>query len=200
LWGRLSVCSRLSSRLDIKSGDRIPISRFTGRRVSTSHPVTYNEDVQNVASSEPLGQLEASRRARPLAFLDTNVIVGYLHGDLPSTQLFSAEAEGRIRFAVNAIVLQELLLTADAADRPEFEAIRDHLRILPVDFAKAEALLPRVKALRNRLAHSNDILILSSADECDFLVTRDARLKNLATAQRPQVVTPEELVVRLRAA
>jgi predicted nucleic acid-binding protein len=162
--------------------------------------VSYNEGVEKVAKSEPLEQVETSGRTRPLAFLDTSVIVGYLQGDVPSAQLFSAEAEGRIRFAVNAIVLQELLLAADATGRPEFERIRDHLRVLPVDFAKAEALLPRVRALRNRLAHSNDILILSSADECDFLVTKDAILKNLVTAERPQVVTPEELVVQLRAA
>jgi predicted nucleic acid-binding protein len=114
--------------------------------------------------------------------------------------LFSAEAEGRVRFAVNPIVLQELLLAADAADRPAFERIRDHLRVLPVDFAKAEALLPRVRALRNRLAHSNDILILSSAVECDFFVTRDALLKALVTAGKPQVVTPEELITHLQAA
>jgi hypothetical protein len=69
-----------------------------------------------------------------------------------------------------------------------------------VDLAKAEALLPHFRALRNRLAHSNDILILSSADECDFLVTRDKRLKSLVTAARPQVMTPEELVAHLRAA
>jgi hypothetical protein len=114
--------------------------------------------------------------------------------------LFSAEANGRIRFAVNPIVLQELLLAADAAGRPEFERIREHLRVLTLDFAKAEALLPRVRTLRNRLAHSNDILILSSADECDFLVTSDVLLKNLVTAEKPQVVTPEELVTHLQAA
>jgi uncharacterized protein YaiI (UPF0178 family) len=50
------------------------------------------------------------------------------------------------------------------------------------------------------LAHSNDILILSSADACDFLVTRDVLLKNLVLAGKPQVVTPEELVAHLRAA
>ena len=161
---------------------------------------TYNQDVEQVTKSEPLEQVETSLRTLPLVFLDTNVIVGYLHGDPPVAQLFSAEAEGRIRFAVNPIVLQELLLAADAAGRPEFERIRDHLRVLPVDFAKAEALLPRVRALRDRLAHSNDILILSSADECDFLVTRDVILKNLVTTERPQVVTPEELVVQLQAA
>jgi predicted nucleic acid-binding protein len=127
------------------------------------------------------------------------VIVDYLRGEPAVLQLFSAEANGRARFAVNPIVLQELLLAADAA-APEFERIRDHLRVLPVDLAKAEALLTRLRAVRNRVAHSNDFLILSSADECDFLVTRDKLLKNLVTTEKPQVVTPEELVTRLRAA
>ncbi len=50
-------------------------------------------------------------------FLDTNVIVGYLQGDPVAVQLFAAEADGRARFAINPIMLQELLLTADAAIR-----------------------------------------------------------------------------------
>jgi predicted nucleic acid-binding protein len=158
----------------------------------------YNGVMEQVAKNEPLYCGERPE-IQPLVFLDTNVIIGYLRGDIAAGQLFSAEAAGRIRVAVNAIVLQELLLT-EAAAQPEFEQIRDHLRVLPLDFAKAEALLPRVRALRNRLAHSNDILILSSAHECDFLVTRDADFKNLAAADKPRVVTPEELVNFLRAA
>ena len=154
--------------------------------------------MEQVAKSESVDQVTPVR-TRPLVFLDTNVIVGYLEGDLPTAKLFSAEADGLIRFAINPIVLQELLL-ADAAGRPEFEQIRDHLRMLPVDFAKAEALVPRAKALRNRLVHANDILILSSADGCDFFVTKETILKKLVTSERPQVVTPEELVVQLRAA
>ncbi|MCU1259062.1 MAG: domain nuclease [Bryobacterales bacterium] len=156
--------------------------------------------MEQVAKPEPLEQSERRDSIRPLVFLDTNVIIGYLRGDPSAAKLFSAEAAGRIRFAVNPIVLQELLLAADAAGGPEFERIRDHLRVLPVDFAKAEALLPRVRALRDRLAHANDILILSSADQCDFLVTANVLLKNLVTAEKPQVVTPEELVTHLRAA
>ena len=153
-----------------------------------------------VFKTEPREQGEHFAPKRPLVFLDTNVIIGYLRGEPSAAQLFSAEADGRIRFAVNPIVLQELLLAADATGRPEFDLIRDHLRVLPVDIAKAEALLPRVRALRNRLTHPNDILILSSADACDFLVTRDVLLKNLVLAGKPRVVTPEELVTHLRAA
>ena len=122
------------------------------------------------------------------------------HSAAPASVLGRGASSGRIRFAVNPIVLQELLLAADAAGHPGFEQIRDHLRVLPLDYAKAEAFLPKVRLLRNRLPHPNDILILSSADKCDFLVTRDAVLKNLVTSEKPQVVTPEELVTQLRAA
>lgn len=150
--------------------------------------------------TKPLETSASSDAERPLVFLDTNVIVGYLRGDPTAAQLFSAEAGGRIRVAVNPIVLQELLLAADAATDPAFEGIRDHLRVLPVDYGKAEVLLQKLRVLRNRIVHTNDILIVSSADDCDFLVTRDAGLKKLVTAEKPQVVTPEELVTHLRAA
>jgi predicted nucleic acid-binding protein len=153
-----------------------------------------------MASPERSERGEYPDPARPLVFLDTSVILEYLRGDPSAAELFSAEADGRIRFAVNGIVLQELLLAADAAKRPEFEEIRDHLRVLRVDLARAEALLPRVRALRDRLVHSNDILILSSADECDFLVTRGLAFRNLVRDEKLQVVTPEELVTQLRAA
>jgi predicted nucleic acid-binding protein len=156
--------------------------------------------MERVVKSEPVERGARIKRERPLVFLDTNVIIACLRGDPLAVKLFSAEADGQIRFAINPIVVQELLLAADAAILPEFERIRDHLRVLPVDFAKAEALLPRVRALRNRLAHSNDVLILSSADQCDFLVTTDKLLKKLVISKKPQVVTPEELATHLRAA
>src|SRR5271166_6645528 len=106
--------------------------------------------MEQVARPEPLDRNEYFDHKRPLVFLDTSVILGYLRGERAAAQLFSAEADGRIRFAVNGIVLQELLLAADAAGQPELERVRDHFRVLPVDFEKAEALLPRMRALRNR--------------------------------------------------
>jgi predicted nucleic acid-binding protein len=141
-----------------------------------------------------------TERERSLVFLDTNVILAYLQGDASAAELFEAEADGRICFAVNAIVLQELLLASDVAGWPEFEHIREHLRILPLDFSKAEALLPSLRALRNQIVHSNDVLILSSAEQCDFLVTKDAHLKNVPAFEKPKVLTPEELATQLRAA
>jgi len=107
--------------------------------------------MEHVASSALLEPSDHSIQERPLVFLDTDVILGYLSGDPSAAQLFSAEANGRIRFAVNGIVFQELLLAGDAAGRPEFERIIDHLQVLPVDLAKAEALFPRVRALGDRM-------------------------------------------------
>jgi predicted nucleic acid-binding protein len=156
--------------------------------------------MEQVAKPEPFERGGPADEKSPLVFLDANVIVGYVQGDPAAVQLFSAEAAGRIRVAINGIVLQDVLLAGDVADRPEFEQIRDHLRVLPVDLAKAEALVPLAQALGNRLAHTNDILIVSSADECDFLVTSDLLLKGLVMAEKPRVVTPEELVAHLRAA
>jgi predicted nucleic acid-binding protein len=156
-------------------------------------------DMEQVAQPE-LRERRDPNVNRPLVFLDTNVILGYLRGDPSAAQVFSAEESGRIRFAVNPIVIQELLLATAATDNPALERIRDPLHVLPVNIARAEALLPEVRALRNRLAHANDILILSSADECDFLVTSDMLLKNLVKSPKPRVVTPEELVTYLRAA
>ena len=153
--------------------------------------------MEQLAKVEPSEHFESHSTPRPLVFLDTTVIIGYLRGDKAAVELFSEEAAGRVRLAVNAIVFQELLLAADAAARPEFQEIRDRLSVLPMDLVKAEALLPRVRAIRNRLAHPNDILILSSADECDFLVTTDSDFKNFA-ADKPKVVTPEELIEHLR--
>jgi predicted nucleic acid-binding protein len=141
--------------------------------------------VEQIANPEHLEFDGRPGAQRPLVFLDTKVIIGYLSGDPSAAKLFSAEAADRIRFAANPIVLQELLL-ADAAALPEFDQIRDHLRVLPVDLAEAEAL-----PAGNRTAHPNEILILSSADQCDYLVTRDSVFKIMVIAEKPQVVTPE---------
>lgn len=152
------------------------------------------------ATEPETSEIMAHPSQQPLVFLDTSVILEYLRGNGLATKLFSAEARGLVRFAVNPIVVQEILFATDVTSYPEFDRIRDHLTLLSVDFAKAEALLPKARSLRNRLVHSNDILILSSAGECDFLVTHDLALRSLATTEKPQIVSPEELVTRLRAA
>jgi predicted nucleic acid-binding protein len=133
---------------------------------------------------------------RTLVFLDTNVILGYIRGEQSETKLVSAEAAGLIHLVVNPIVLQELLL-ADATGLPAFEQIKDHLQVLPLDIDEVEALQAAARARRYHTAHTNDLLILSSAEGCDFLVTRDEFFWSLAAPGNLQIVTPEELIARV---
>ena len=159
---------------------------------------------------EPQARVGHPNQEPPLAFLDTDVVLAYLRGDPTAVQLFRAESDGRVRFAINPIVLQELLLSLNSAAKPEFNRIIDHLKLLPIDLVKAEALAaeaskalrttPEPPAPRQRLPHSNNLIILSSVGGCDYLVTTDTRLKDLVTNGRPQAVSPKELVARLRAA
>ncbi len=152
--------------------------------------------MEQVARPKPLERSERSEARRALVFLDTNVVLGYIRGEPSETKLVSAEAAGLIHLVVNPIVLQELLM-ADATGLPAFEQIRDHLRVIPLDIEKVEALQAGARARRYHTAHTNDLLILSSAEECDFLVTRDTVFWNFAVPQSLQIVTPEEMIARV---
>jgi len=128
-------------------------------------------------------------------FLDTNILVEYLRGSYPT--LFSEQTLKRVKFAVNPIVLQELLLISDANEHSDrLEQLKQLVDVLPIDFQHVEAFLPKVKELRNRAMHSNDILIVTSAANCDLLISNDSDLKQLSP-DRPEVLTADEFFARL---
>ena len=138
----------------------------------------------------------------PIVFLDSSVITEYLRGETWAGQLFAIESRHGIKFAVNPIVLQELLLTADSATAPELHRILEKILILPVELRRAESMVSRSRGLNSRSAHANDVLILSSAEKCDYFATNDARQREIfaTVGAAPQVVTPRELVTRLQSA
>lgn len=138
---------------------------------------------------------------KPLVFLDTNVVASYLRGESPSSHLFSRGIIEKVHLAINPIVLQELFFLAETRKHPEIlNEIQQEVRLLPLNLEKAEEYLKQAANLRNRIDHSNDVLILSSASDCDYLVTYDQALKkalsSLSTG-KPEVVTPEQLISQL---
>jgi len=138
---------------------------------------------------------------KPLVFLDTNVVASYLRGEPPSSHLFSREISEKVHLAINPVVLQELFFLAETRKHPEvLDEIQQEVRLLPLNLEKAEEYLKQAANLRNRIAHSNDVLILSSASDCDYFVTYDKALKStlisLSTG-KPEVVTPEQLISQL---
>ncbi|MCA1599872.1 MAG: hypothetical protein LC769_12845, partial [Chloroflexi bacterium] len=53
-------------------------------------------------------------RERPLAFLDSDVLLAYLQGKPPSAQLLDGEMQREVRFASSDIALQEILFSFQA--------------------------------------------------------------------------------------
>jgi predicted nucleic acid-binding protein len=165
--------------------------------------------MQQMVEVEPQTWVERPSQELPLAFLDTDVVLAYLRGDPTAVQLFRAESDGRIRFAINLTVLGELILTTDDAAKPELNRILEHLKILPIDYPKTQALTAQVVARAmdapnghapTRMPHPADILNASSAADCDFLVTSNKLLKGLVAGAKPRVIALNELVARLHAA
>ncbi|GEA25632.1 hypothetical protein MiAbW_00168 [Microcystis aeruginosa NIES-4325] len=135
---------------------------------------------------------------KPLVFLDTDVLASYLRGDLASVHLFDREILDRFRIAINAIILQELLFLAEVRNQPEIiDRIQEKVTILDFDLVKLDKYWQNARYIRNILVNSNDVLILSSAANCDYLVTYDRQLKKASSYldnSKQMLVTHEELL------
>jgi len=132
---------------------------------------------------------------RPLVFVDTNVLVEYLKGSTPESSLFSDKMLRRFRFAINPIVASEILLAADAKEHTDkLDKIQDVLEILPVNDAELGLFSKKMREFRNKMVHSNEILISSTAAECDYLLTEDQIFKNLFETEKPVILTTEEFI------
>ena len=125
------------------------------------------------------------------AFLDTNVLLEYFDGKAELQHLFSKEVRERVMFAVNGIVLQELILSYKGK---ELMAVEPYLEIasLGVDPSSPE-WNSMFRDARDHSLHVNDALILATARSFDVLLTYDRNL--LQAAKRVlRSETPEEFL------
>ena len=127
-------------------------------------------------------------------FLDTTVILDFLKGDPSLKDIFSPKIMNKVSYAINPIVLQEILLSGRAASKMSLDEFTKDFEVIPVDIIKSEEFLERIRSLRNRIAHANDLLILGSAQSCDYLVTTDRTLQQLGNVATVKVITPEEFL------
>jgi predicted nucleic acid-binding protein len=136
---------------------------------------------------------------RPIAFLDTSVLLAILKGDTAAARLASRDVLQKVQLAVNPIVLLELARFADVSGKSAvLSKLERDWEVLPVTSLPSKVLQEKARGLRNMLVHSNDLLILSSAATCDYLITYDKALAQLAAdVGRPQTVTPEEFFEHL---
>jgi len=130
-------------------------------------------------------------------FLDTNVLLEYFQGKAELRHLFSEEVRERAAFAINSIVVQELLLSYRGE---ELIAVEPYLEILPLDVdPSSPELQAMLRDVQNRSLHVNDILILATARSYDVLLTNDRDLLKAGNAVL-RSETPEEFLVELGAA
>src|SRR5260370_29105923 len=129
---------------------------------------------------------------RRSVFLDSNVLLQFLKGKLD--WLFSSAELDRFNYAINPIVLKELLLHGHGSEFiNRLTSLRRLTELLPIDPRQAEALLQHARELRNRTVHSNDLLILSSAADCDYFVSDDWALLAVGHGMRPKFLSSVEL-------
>jgi len=129
------------------------------------------------------------------AFVDASVIAAYLTGADGASRLFDDAYRDQVRFAVDPVVLQEVLTLPQIQETPgllQMVAHRLNFEVLPLDVERSQQLLRRAKAMRSRIAHSSDILVAASARDCDYLITYDRGLKELIEGDKPRVLTPEQ--------
>jgi predicted nucleic acid-binding protein len=140
-------------------------------------------------------------RQKIRAFLDTNVLLEYIRGKAELQRLFSEEVRERAAFVINAIVLQELLLSRNQAAELDFTKVEPYLDIVQpiIDFSKPETEAD-LRRLRGRGTHVNDILILFDARTCDVFLTYDKELLSVGEAAAIRSETPEEFLQDLDAA
>lgn len=135
------------------------------------------------------------------AFLDTNVLLEYLRGKPELQALFTPEVEERVSFAVNPVVLQELMLASGAAERHiDLATIASHLEVLAAEAFTSSEALQRLRKARNYVAHANDLMILASSRHCDVLLTYDRKLQELGESAEIDTETPEAFLEDLQLA
>jgi predicted nucleic acid-binding protein len=133
------------------------------------------------------------------AFVDTNVLLEYIAGKPEIRRLFSKEVLERAAFAINAVVLQELLLARNEAPaKVDLTTVIPFLEVVGagVDLASS-ATQAELRRLRNYVAHSNDVFILAGARACDVLLTYDRELLKVGEVTDVRSETPEQFLDEL---
>jgi predicted nucleic acid-binding protein len=133
-------------------------------------------------------------------FVDTNVLVEALRGRRSVAALFTPKSEAAAAYVVNSVVVQELLLLSAATEtKVRLDELLQHLDVLAIEAPLNPEVLANIRAMRNRVAHTNDLLILGAARDCDLLLTYDQDLLSLGDATGVATSTPEDFLAELGA-
>ncbi len=128
-------------------------------------------------------------------FLDTSIIISYLRDEEILKGLFSNKILKKVKYIINPIVYQEILLLADSirkaskkSKKPIFEEIFKFIKVIPLDCD-----FEKLTRFRNYLIHSNDIFVLETAySNSDYLLTLDNAFLKLNHLESLEIINPEQ--------
>jgi len=129
-------------------------------------------------------------------FLDTNVLLAALQGNKTVNALFKPGPESAVSYVIDPVVLQEFLLAAQGTSGDLSDVIK-HVHILDAEAPLSPETLAEIRAIRNRLVHANELLILGAARNCDILLTYDQDLLSLGDEVGVTAKTPEGFLSEL---
>ncbi len=102
-------------------------------------------------------------------FLDSNILIGFLRGNLRSTYDILRKSDARL-FKIPSVVKAELLVGAEKCDRPDEERLRVESLLLPYDIVPFDdSCTAHYANIRSQLEKagktisSNDYLIAATA-------------------------------------
>jgi predicted nucleic acid-binding protein len=131
-------------------------------------------------------------------FLDSSVLIEALKGRPGAIALFRRKPERDISYVVSPVVIQELLLVHTATNyKSDPDELLQHVHVLNIETPVSPEVLTNIRQVRNRLAHTNDLLILDSARDCDLFLTYDADLLSLGNASGVAAKIPEDFLEEL---
>jgi predicted nucleic acid-binding protein len=133
---------------------------------------------------------------KPQVFLDSNVLVSYLNQRPAARRLLADDVRSRYKFIANGIVIQELLLAIERSgvDARDLDRLLECITVEDMDSTAVRDFARHHRELRNWAAHSNDLLLLWTARQCDVLLTYDMDLVAVAQREAVNVATPEDFL------
>ena len=144
--------------------------------------------------------------SRIRVFLDSNVLASYFLGEPDAKRLFDRDVTKRVQYIISPVVLQELLFMSDELAKKENgeqidKLLSKYLTVKELDEDTITSSVERIKQLRNRLVHANDLLNIEIASTTsDFFVTKDKDLLSLKHIDSVEVITPERFFDLLKKA
>ena len=128
-------------------------------------------------------------------------------GQISRQAAFDSNVTKRVQYIISPLVLQELLLISDELGKKDTSDWVDrllssrHLAMTQFDVDSVNASVERIRRLRNRVVHANDLLnIQAAATTADYFLTQDRDLLSLREVDAVEVISPEQFFTLIKKA